>query len=93
MQPTGESPSLDPIISLIRSSVDKLAPLYDKYVNSLDPYCPDSRRAGTTFESEIRDLYDSIKGFGIKVTFDDFRRKIVSECKEFLKRSDKKPGM
>lgn len=78
----------------LRSEIPRLAPLYDRFAHALDPFDKGRDIAEQTFNSELRTLFDSVQSCGIQgVHFRDFRRHLITLCKQYLRAGDKPSGI
>ena len=63
----------------LASEIPNLAVLYDRFVYALDPFSPAATVAERAFNSQVANLYDWV--VGSKPTFQEFRRHVVSLCR------------
>jgi hypothetical protein len=64
--------------------IGKLAELYDRYANALDPTTPESKQAKRQFYARLDALYLQA---GQGTEFDAFRLELVHRCKEYLRKN------
>lgn len=64
--------------------IGKLAGLYDRYANALDPLTPECQTAKRQFYARLDALYQQ---FAEGVEFDAFRLEAVRLCKEYLRKN------
>ena len=67
--------------------IARLAELYDRYNNALDPSSEDSQAAKCTFDESVRSLHSARAA---AVNFLDFRYELVRHCREYLRKN--RPG-
>jgi hypothetical protein len=65
-----------------REQLARLAELYDQYQNSLKPLSPERAIAGRAFKELLSSLHIT---HAADIPFDDFRRRTVERCREFLR--------
>lgn len=62
----------------------RLASLYDRHANAFDPFHPDAERA----EREFVQLLDQLRQVEAHdVDAREFRRLVIGQCKQFLKKN------
>lgn len=89
-----EADELAQLTDWLRSEIPRLAPLYDRFANALDPFDKGRDVAEQTFNSELRSLFDLIQSSGFRgVQFRDFRRHLITLCKQRLRAGDKHSGV
>jgi len=85
-----EADELAQLTDRLRSAIPRLAPLYDSFAHALDPFDKGRDIAEQTFNSELRTMFDSVQSSEIKgVQFRDFRRHLITLCKQHLRAGDK----
>ena len=62
----------------------RLAELYDRYNNALDPFSQDCRQAKEEFDSLVPGLHAT---HAPEIKFPDFRYELVSRCREYLRKN------
>ena len=67
--------------------IARLAELYDRYNNALDPSSEDSQAAKGIFDELVRNLHSARAA---DLNFLDFRYELVSHCREYLRKN--RPG-
>lgn len=67
--------------------IARLAELYDRYNNALDPLSEDCKEAKRRFD-ELADSLHTTRA--ADVDFLDFRYQLVSQCREYLRKN--RPG-
>ena len=78
----------DAHVSAIPSEhIARLAVLYDRFANALDPFAPERDQAEAVFEQEVANLYDELAG--PKPDVRTFKRAIILRCRQYLRASDK----
>lgn len=80
-----------PIADLLRLEIPRLAVLYDRFAHAIDPFDPASDLAEQTFNSELGNWFDSLPD--PKPTFRDFRKHVITLCRQHLRASDKPPSI
>jgi hypothetical protein len=82
------------LTDLLPSEIPRLAPLYDRFAHALDPFDKGRDIAEQTFNSELRLLFDTIQSSGFRgIQFRDFRRHLITLCKQHLRAGDKRSGV
>lgn len=85
-----EADGLAQLTDRLRSEIPRLAPLYDRFAHALDPFDKGRDIAEQTFNGEMRSLFDSLQSSGVQgVQFRDFRRHLITLCKQHLRAGDK----
>ena len=64
--------------------IGKLAEVYDRYVNALDPTTRENKQAKRQFYARLDALYQRC---GEGTDFDAFRLELVRHCKEYLRKN------
>lgn len=82
-----ETPGNASLADVLREEIPRLAVLYDRFAHALDPFAPARDVAEQTFNSEIANWFDQLPA--PKPSFRDFRRHIITLCREHLRASDK----
>lgn len=67
-----------------KETLERLAGLYDRHAHAFDPFHPDAERA----EREFLHLLDQLRmAEAPATTARDFRRAVIGQCKQFLKKN------
>ena len=82
-----ETPGNAQLDGFLRDQIPHLATLYDRFAFALDPFDPGRDIAEQTFNSELRNWYDSL--FDPKPTFRDFRKHVIALCLRHLHAGEK----
>ena len=64
--------------------IGKLAELYDRYANALDPTTPESKQAKRQFCARLEALHQQA---GEGAQFEAFRLEMVRHCKDYLRKN------
>lgn len=88
MSPPGGDAQLE-LIS--RDDLVRLAALYDRFANALDPFADGRDEAEQEFNRDIRQCFDiacykaaTLRAMG----FDPFRREVIKRCRRHLRAAD-----
>ena len=64
--------------------IARLAELYDRYNNALDPFSQDSREARRLFDELVGNLHSA---HAPDLQFLDFRYELIQRCREYLRKN------
>jgi hypothetical protein len=64
--------------------IARLAELYDRFNNALDPFSEECRRAKDELEASISNLHSA---HASDVSFSEFRCELIRHCREYLRKN------
>jgi len=64
--------------------IARLAELYDRFNNALDPFSEECRKAKAELESSISNLHSA---HASDVSFSEFRYELIRNCREYLRKN------
>ncbi len=86
MSTPGGDARLEQVLS--REDVARLAVLYDRFANALDPFAPERDEAEREFNRDIRQCFD-VASYQVpeirQMGFTPFRREVVTRCRKHLR--------
>jgi hypothetical protein len=78
---------------ITREQIVLLANLYDAFYHCLDDLSPEADIAERQFYDEVASLWASITTKYPSLTYPDFRRKIIEECRKHLRATNRLPSI
>ncbi len=76
-----------PLSFVPAESIPRLAALYDRFANALDPFAPERDQAEMLFEQELARLYDALPT--PKLDLGTFKKAVIVRCRRHLRATDK----
>jgi len=76
-----------PLEQWVADQIPRLATLYDRFANALDPFDAGRDAAEQAFSGELATAFDGLNA--PKPSYRDFRRQVITLCKKYLRASDR----
>jgi hypothetical protein len=75
----------------LKSSIEALAPVYDRFARAWEPQSAEADKAEKEFYAELNRLYGCLSQEEVdQIPFNDFRKFIVSRCRKLVQKQGDK---